>query len=79
MTTDTQTDQQTLTINGKEHPVTSLPQDVQNLLSIYAKWENELKASKVEVFKLEAAIKGLSIEIETRMQQIDSTPEVPQD
>ena len=70
---------QTLSINGKEHSVQGLPADIQNLLVIYAKWENELKAAKVEVFKLEAAIKGLSAEIELRVQQYADTPEAPQE
>lgn len=68
---------QTLSINGKDHPISSLPSDVQNLLVIFTKWETELKTAKIEVFKLEAAIKGLSAEIELRVKQFDETPEVP--
>lgn len=68
---------QTLSINGKEHSIQSLPSDIKNLLAIFSKWETELKTAKIEVFKLEAAIKGLSTEIELRVQQIADTPEVP--
>jgi hypothetical protein len=68
---------QVLAIGGKEYPVADLPGDVQNLLGIYAIWEGELKTAKIEVFKLEAAIKGLSSEIEVRLKQHESTPQVP--
>jgi hypothetical protein len=68
---------QVLAIGGKEYAVTDLPADVQNLLGIYAIWEGELKTAKIEVFKLEAAIKGLSSEIEIRLKQHESTPQVP--
>ena len=69
MNFETELNSKTLTINGKEYSILMLPADVQHLLSIYAKWENELKTAKVEVFKLEAAIKGLSMEIDTRVRQ----------
>lgn len=65
-----------LAINGKEYPIDQLPGDIQNLLNIYSKWETELKAAKVEVFKLEAAIKGITVEIETRVHQFENTPQV---
>jgi hypothetical protein len=64
-----------LRMNDKNYPVDSLPQDVKYLLGIYASWESELKTAKVEVFKLEAAIKGISSEIELRIQQFESTPQ----
>lgn len=71
------TTDQTLSINGKDHSISSLPSDIQNLLVIFSKWETELKTAKIEVFKLEAAIKGLSAEIELRVKQFTETPEVP--
>lgn len=67
-----------LSLNGKNYPIDELPADIQNLLDIYGIWENELKMAKVEVFKLEAAIKGVSFEIEHRIQQFESTPVPPQ-
>jgi len=77
MTSETETETQapTLSLNGKNYPVDSLPSDVKNLLGIYSKWGSELKNAKVEVFKLEAAIKGISAEIELRITQLESTPE----
>ena len=66
----------TLSIGGKDYPVASLPPEVQNFLGIYALWEGELKTAKIEVFKLEAAIKGLSAEIEIRLKQYESTQQV---
>ena len=70
-------DTQVLSLGGKDYPIASLPADVQNLLAIYGKWDNELKNAKVEVFKLEAALKGISLEIEIRLKQHESTPQVP--
>lgn len=61
---------QTLSIRGKDYTVSDLGPDIQNLLDLFGKWEAELKQSKVEVFKLEAALKGLSAEIEHRVSKI---------
>lgn len=67
----------TITFNGKDYNINQLPQDVQGLISLYSKWEGELREAKVESFKLEAALKGISIEIETRMTAVESTPVEP--
>lgn len=67
----------TITFNGKDYTIDKLPQDVQGLISLYSKWEGELREARVESFKLEAALKGISIEIETRMSAVESTPPEP--
>jgi hypothetical protein len=65
-----------LTLNGKEYPLDSLPADIKNLIEVYGRWQGELKEQRIEVFKLEAAIRGVESEIELRIRQIESTPQV---
>lgn len=57
-----------VTIGGKAYQFSILPKEVQDLIAVYSKWERELADAKVEVFKLEAAMKGVSKEIELRME-----------
>lgn len=59
-----------LSIKGKDFPVPQLPQDIQNLIKIYEKWQLELADKKLEVFKQEAAIRGIEVEIETRITKL---------
>lgn len=65
-----------LTVNGKDYPLDSLPADIKNLIDVYGRWQGELKEAKIEVFKLEAAVRGVESEIELRIRQIESTPQV---
>ena len=60
----------TITAGDKTYSIASLPEDVQKLISIYQSWEVELQAARTEVFKLEAAIRGLSSELEGRFKQL---------
>lgn len=55
---------------GEKLPLSSLPKDVQDLFEIHMKWEAELATARVEVFKLEAAIRGLGSEIEHRLTEL---------
>lgn len=55
-----------VSIGGKSYPFSQLPKDLQDLITVYTRWEKELADAKVEVFKLEAALKGISKEIELR-------------
>jgi hypothetical protein len=66
----------TITIDGKERLVSDLPQDLQNIISIYATWEQKLADAKLQVFFVEAAMRGLTAEIEARIKQVDSTPKL---
>lgn len=56
-----------LTINGKEYVIQNLPAEVQEMIRIYQTWEQELVKQRLEVFKLEAAMKGVGFEIEHRL------------
>lgn len=59
-----------LSIKGRDYPVHELPQDIQNLITIYQKWQMELEEKKLEVFKQEAAIRGIETEIELRITKL---------
>lgn len=55
---------QTLTYNDKEYLVSELSPDTQKLIGFYTLWEADLLAAKAEVFKLEAALRGLIAEMD---------------
>lgn len=59
-----------LNVDGVNFPISSLPEDIKDLISIYQNWEVELKNQRVEVFKLEAAIRGVSTEIQSRVRAL---------
>lgn len=65
-----------VTLHGKDYPMSTLPQDVRNLIEVHGLWQEETKKAKIEVFKLEAAIRGIEAEIEIRINQIENTPQV---
>lgn len=73
--TDTTTP--TLTVNEKVFAIDSLPQEIKDLIGIYKNWEEEkisaqdkVKYAQIEVFKLDAALKALGAEIETRVNNM---------
>jgi hypothetical protein len=61
----------TLTLGEKEYDTERLPDEIQHLITVYSKWQEELAAQRVEMFKLEAALKSVSLEIEYRIKQIE--------
>lgn len=58
-----------LSLDGKDYRVEDLPPDIQNMLAIYTTWTEELKVARVEVYKLEAATRGITSEIQLRIKQ----------
>lgn len=58
-----------ITVDGVTYPVANLPPDIQNLFNVYQQWNSELSEAKLEVFKLEAAIRSLTAEVEARIRQ----------
>lgn len=71
---------QTITLNNVEHAVDQLPQNIQYLIDLYSDWNRELdeakiavEQAKINVFKLEAAIIGITGEIETRVKALSLT------
>ena len=57
-----------LKIGEMTSPLSEVPQDVSNLIEIYKKWEQDCQTQRLEVYKTEAAMRGLTVEIETRLQ-----------
>ena len=68
----------TLTLGGKDYDTEALPGELQNLINIFSTWEGELRQARVEVYKLEAAVKSIALEIEMRIKQLEVKPEAPQ-
>ena len=58
----------TIMINDVPYKLGDLPIDIQDLLTIRNVWETELKSKRIEVFKHEAAIRGLDGELEIRFK-----------
>jgi len=65
-------DQPTITFNNKVYQIGALPADVQELIGIHQSWTNELGGQRREVFKLEAALRGLLSELELRFNAVDA-------
>lgn len=61
----------TVTFNNKTYLIQALPQDVQELIGVHQTWNGELTNQRREVFKLEAAIRGLMSELEIRFKAVD--------
>ena len=51
-------------------PLSEVPEDVLNLIEIYKKWEQDCQTQRLEMYKTEAAMRGLTVEIEIRLKGI---------
>ena len=67
-----------VTFNGKSYELSSLPQDLQDFISIHQTWTGELANSRREVFKIEAALRGLLSEMEIRFKAIEDSKKGPE-
>lgn len=67
----------TVTLNGEEIAVKLLPDDVKNLIEVYKSWETDLLTERKAVFKTEAALRGLGIEIEKRVAAFKTSQSDP--
>lgn len=65
-------DTPTITVNGKTFDIESLPGDIKELIGLYQLWEGELIEARREAFKIEAALKGLTTELDVRLQKFDA-------
>ena len=63
----------TLEIDGRFYPLSTLPKEITDLLSLFTRWEDEKKNAIFEVQKLDAALKSLSTEISSRIAIHDAT------
>ena len=68
MTTDNAENHAGVTVDDQNYPLADLPGDVQELVTIYQRWETALAEQRLEVFKSEAALRGLSTEIQSRVR-----------
>ena len=59
-----------LTIGDFSLPISQYPEEVVRLYSLHVKWKEELEEKKLEVFKQEAAIRGIESEIMFRVEQL---------
>jgi hypothetical protein len=57
-------------VGGKSVPFLELPVEVQTLVKTYQRWQVELNDARLEVFKLEAALRGLGAELELKFKQL---------
>ena len=62
-----------ITVNGKSYPIDNLPGDIKELIGLYQQWEGELLNAKREAFKIEAALKGITVEMELRLQKYEES------
>jgi len=53
----------TITVDGVEHQVADLSVQTQTLVSIHTAWREELQKARLEVAKLEAALRSLEVEL----------------
>jgi hypothetical protein len=66
----------TITFNNKTYVAKDLPSDIRELVNIHQKWTVKIGEAREEVFKYEAAIRGLLSELENRFKAFD-TPAAP--
>ena len=64
-------EEQTITFNEKPYVISTLPKELQELIQIHQKWSADIIDAKLEVFKLEAATRGLIVEMENRFKLVD--------
>jgi len=65
-----------LIIDGETLKLDELPEDIQAYTAVYTKWEGELEEAKaavetarLRVFQLEAALRGIAVEVRTRLKK----------
>jgi hypothetical protein len=59
-----------LTIGDFSLPISQYPEEIVRLYSLHIKWKEELEEKKLDVFKQEAAIRGIESEIMFRVEQL---------
>jgi len=63
----------TVMIDGTDYEIDKLTPAARTLISFYQTWSNELAVARLEVAKLEAALRQLSTEITTVKSEGDAT------
>jgi hypothetical protein len=62
----------TVTFNGKSYIIEALDPAMQDMIKIHQQWQQEHEVARREVFKYEAALKGLMTELEVRFKAVDA-------
>jgi hypothetical protein len=63
----------TITVDGVEYQVANLSVQTQALVTIHTTWREELQKARLEVAKLEAALRSLEVELLTSVKK-DTEP-----
>jgi hypothetical protein len=58
----------TITVAGKEYPVSGFSETVQKLVAIHTEWRNDLQEEQLAVAKTQAAIRALDAELTATVQ-----------
>lgn len=73
----------TITVGDQTFLIADLPPETQRIVNIYRSWEADLDKARIEVFKYEAALRGLTKELEVRVLEyavsqavVQAAPEV---
>ncbi len=67
----------TITVDGKEYPVSGFSETVQRLVAIHTAWRNDLQTERLAVAKTEAAIRALDVELSQNVQAAINPPPPP--
>src|SRR5271157_3557065 len=67
----------TITVDGKEYPVSGFNETVQRLVAIHTAWRNDLQEERLAVAKTEAAIRALDVELSQNVQAAVNPPPPP--
>jgi hypothetical protein len=59
----------TVTIDGKEFPVSQFSDNVKQLIAIHTQWRNELTEERLKVAKTENALRALDAELSQTIAQ----------
>jgi|SRR5579859_1801820 len=58
----------TITVDGKEYPVSGFNENIQRLVAIHTAWRNDLQEERLALAKTEAAIRALDVELSQNVQ-----------
>ena len=58
----------TITVAGKEYPVSGFSENVQKLVMIHTEWRNDLQEEQLAVAKTQAALRALDAELTQAVQ-----------
>ena len=62
------TDEPAITVKDKQYLLSSLPEDVKALIAVWQECNQELALQQRQIFKTQAAIKAITLEIEDRVE-----------